>query len=490
MRERFVRIGLIVIVLSLLRSGIYSQGSGDPAFLTRILSEARTETEKVKDEVSRVVLLQNIAATEARVGNVSLAQSEAERLEPVVKTPPLYGDCNFIYEQIIRAQVRTGDSEAAYRTAQRITGSKDEAFYAIAQEMAKQGKFSGALSAINQTNRSGNVLRKAQVFRELAIIAVNTGGAAQAARLFDLAESLSAQLREEAGIQTATMQLPLDVAASRRECGDVPAATRMFSEYRLVIGGIGDDSKRQQYMYDLAAAAARGGDFDLAKQVFSQITDPMRKAQAGDAIVREYLADGVGDTGAALSVATVIPTLEARVNSLALVASAQARNGDKNAARQTIDICQKLLKETSDDFKPWGTLAIASAEYDLGDMTRAAELCDKAIVLAKRFTIHPERERLTLLSEIARLRASFGDEDGALATAMQAEGGSLIEDVAEVESEKGHAASALEWTEKLNNPEQKASALLAIVRGLLDKQEKSQEPRNASNPRCRMQPQP
>ncbi len=490
MRERFVRIGLIGIAMFLLRPGVYSQDSGDPGFLKRILSEARTEAEKVKDEVSRDVLLENLAAAEAQVGDIPLAQSEAERLEQIVKAPPQYGDCDYLYEQIIRAQVWTGDSEAAYRTTQRITGSKDEAFYTMAVEMAKQGKLSEAISVINQTDRPDNVRRRAQVFRELAVAAAIKGDAAQAAMLFDRAESLSAQLRQEAGIQAATIELPLDLAASRRACGDVPAAARMFSEYRLVIGGIGDDSKRQQYMYVLAAAAAHGGDFDLAKQVLLQITDPMRKAQVGTALVLEYLADGIEDTDAAFSVASNIPSLEARVSSLASVASAQARKGDKNAARRTIDICQKLLKDASADFKPWGTLSIASAEYELADKTRAAELCDEAIILARRFTIHPERERLILLSNIARLRASFGDEDGALATARQAEGDSLIEDVAEVESEKGHAASALQWSEKLSNPKQKASALLGIVRGLLDKRQKLQEPRNASNPRCKMSSEP
>jgi hypothetical protein len=486
MRGGVAKIGLIGIAMALLLPGVYPQDSADPVILTRILSEARTEAEKVKGEDSRILLLGNLAAAEAQLGNISLAQSEAERLEPIVTAPPHYGNCNYIYEQIIRTQVRTGDSEAAYRTAQRISGSKDEAFYVIAVELAKQGKFNEAIGAISQTNRPGNVLRRAQVFRELAVAAANKGDTRQAAMLFDRAEDLSAQLRTEAGIQQATIQLPLEVAASRQACGDVAPAARMFSEYQIIIRGVGDDSKRQQYMYQFAALAARGGDFDLARKVLSQITDPMRKAQAGAAIVREYLADGIGDADAAFSIASKIPGLADRVNSLASVASAQARKGDENAARRAIDICQKLLKEASAEFKPWGTLAVASAEYELGDMTRAAELCDEAIALAKRLTIHPERERLTLLSEIATLRISFGDEEGALATARLAEGESLIGEVAEIESEKGHADSALRWSEKLSDPEQKANALLGIVRGLSVKQKNSQEPRNASYPRCKM----
>jgi cytochrome c-type biogenesis protein CcmH/NrfG len=485
MRAHFIRIGLIVIAMLLLHVGVYPQNSDDPDLLKQILSHARTEAEKVKDEDSRLVLLENLAAADAKVGNISLAQSEAERLEPIVRTPPNYGDCNYIYEQIVRTQARAGDSEAAYRTAQRISGSKDEAFYTIAVEMAKQGKFSEAIVAINQTIRPGNVRRRAQVFRELAVAAAIEGDQEQAAMLFDRAEDLSAQLRKEAGIQQATIQLPLEVAASRRACGNVAAATSMFSEYRLVIGGVSDDSKRQQYMYEFAAAAAHGGDFDSARKVLSQITDPMRKTQASAAIVHEYLAEGLEDTDAAFSVASSIPSLEYRVSSLASVASAQARKGDKDGAQRTIDICQKLLIHASDDFRAWGTLSVAEAEYELGDKTRANELCDEAIVLTKQFRIHPEREGHSLQAYVARLRASFGDQDGALATARQAGGGSLIQEVAEVESEKGQGASALQWSEKLSDPEEKANALLGIVQGLLDKQQKLQVPGSPSHPRCK-----
>jgi hypothetical protein len=464
-----------------------ARNPADTAVLRQVLSEARTQAEQVKDETSRLVLLENLAAAEARAGNIKLAQSEAERLEPIVKAPPNYGDCNYIYEQILRAQARAGDYDAALRTIQRISGiggSKDEGYYALAEELANQGKLDQVIGLIEQTSRPDNVISRARVFLELAVASTKSGDTEHAAVLFDRAESLSAQLLHEAGVQSASVGVFLDVAARRRTCGSPGTARRMFSEAQQVIGRVTDDSKRQQYLCMLASAAARGGDFDLAKEIQVHITDPLQEAQAGVAIVDAYLAEPIPDTESGRTVALNIRMLEMRISSLNSVAAAQARKGERDAARKTLNASKRLLELVADDWKPWGTLGLASAEYELGDRTQAGHLCDETIELTSRFNIHPERQRALALNEVAGLRASFGDEAGALDTARHAERDSLFEDIAEVEAEKGQASSALKWTEKLKDPEQKAGALLGIARGLLDKQQSSLEHKNASYPNC------
>jgi len=210
----------------------------------------------------------------------------------------------------------------------------------------------------------------------------------------------------------------------------------------------------------------------------------MRSAQAGAAIVRAHLDNGLEDTDAAFAAASNIPLSEERISALALVASAQARKGQKEKAQSTIKACQNLIQDTSADYKPWGKLSLAAAEYELGHRAQAAQLCDQAIGLTGGFTIHPERERALLFLIAARLRASFGDETGALATVKRSGQTSLFDDVAQAEAEAGLKDSALKWIARLKDPEQKASALLGVVRGELDRQQQAQLRENLY-PRCK-----
>jgi len=242
---RIGEVGLAGILATLIVGSANAEDPADATFLRKVLSQARIQALGVRDKTYSITLLENLAAAEARVGNLRLAESEADRLEPVVKAPPHYGNCNHIFEEILRAQARLGDNNTAYRTIQRIAGNKDEAYYALAQELAKKGEFDQARAAVEQTSRPDNVRRRAEVFLELATFSTRSGDLGRAASLFDQSESLSAKLLREAGVQAGTIELTLEVAARRRACGSAEAAARMFSESRLLIGGIADDSRRQ-----------------------------------------------------------------------------------------------------------------------------------------------------------------------------------------------------------------------------------------------------
>jgi tetratricopeptide (TPR) repeat protein len=300
--------------------------------------------------------------------------------------------------------------------------------------------------------------------------------------LFEKADKLSAQLIREAGVQAATIELTLDVAARTRACGAPTLAARVFAESRSLIGATVDESRRQQYLSALVSAAARGGDFDLAGQADEQITDPMRSARARAAMVSAYLYDGLEQIDAALKTALDIPSLEQRIGSLSLIAAAQGRKGQNDLAGKTIQMTERLLQTASDDFKPWGYLNLAAAVYETGQRDRAGRLCDEAIRRGSRFSIHPERERALLYRSVGRLRASFGDEAGALATVKRSGDGSSFAEVAEEEARAGYGHAAMEWIVRLRDPEQRAGAMLGYVRGVLDRQQKRSIV--SAHPRC------
>jgi tetratricopeptide (TPR) repeat protein len=234
-----------------------------------------------------------------------------------------------------------------------------------------------------------------------------------------------------------------------------------------------------------AEAAAQAGDFDLSLRELHGTTDPMRRAQAVQGIVQGYLSDGVEDTTAALALASTISSVDDRVGMLASIASAQARRGDIAAAKRTVEECLKSLDQTSDSLRFWDTISLASTKYELGDRARAAELFDAAVKFAGRYKNHFESYEFYSLAVLVAERASLGDEQGALSTARGANDNALFGDIAEAEAEKGQADAALKWVEKLQDPFAKGNALMSLVRGILEKQDSDEEPKNAEYPRCK-----
>jgi hypothetical protein len=379
--------------------------------------------------------------------------------------------------------MRAGDIEGGIRTAQRIHDKLSTVYY-LAEELAKERMVDRAVTLVGQMKQSLFARDEPKIFLEMAVITAKNGDSGRANELFDRAESLSADLLRQAGAKPGVVDLPLDIAVSRQLCGDREAAKRMFLESRQVILGVKDESFQQGFLFKFTAAAAKAGYFDLAWQVFPQITDQMMKSGAGVDMVHAYLESGVYDFDAALDVASKISNPEENMMALIDIASMQARQGNGDAARKMIGQCQDTLRTVTDDWKIWRTIDLASLEYELGDREKGAQLLDEAAAHSGEFTIHSERQRSMALNAIIRTRAEFGDEAGALRAARIEPSASIFEDLAEIEARHGKTDLALRWVRKLKDPEQRARSLLGVVTGVLETQEDSREPKSAANPRC------
>jgi hypothetical protein len=223
----------------------------------------------------------------------------------------------------------------------------------------------------------------------------------------------------------------------------------------------------------------------LAREVFQEITDPMRKSQAGQGIVHGYLDNGINDSKTAFAIAAQIEDEQEHVSALADIAMMQARSGDTAGSWKTIGMCEDLLTNITADWKMYSTIGLAAVAYELGDRKVGDGLCDKAISLSERLTIHPERNRTMALESIAEMREERGDFVGALRMAMLDSDARMLRELAETEAYKGNADSALKWIAKLKDPYHKASSLLAVVSGELGREQNTREPRNSAIPRCK-----
>ncbi len=461
-----------------------SQNQFTDADIERILSEARIQANRIKDESNRLFVLASLAATEARLGNIQFALSEAGRLEQLTKVHEQFGLCDGIYLQVSRAQMRAGDIEGAIRTAQRMR-DKVSTLYYVAEELAKERMIDRAVTLISQMEKPLFPRDKPKIFLELAVITAKNGDSGRANELFGRAESLSADLLRQAGAKPGVVDLSLDIAVSRQLCGDREAAKRMFLESRQVILGVKDESLQQLFLFELAAAAAKAGYFDLARQVFDQINDPGRKSQAGGSIVYAYLETGVYDTDSSLAIVSTFSDVEDRLEALIDIASMQVRKGDKVAARKTIEACQDLLKNASDYQKAWRTISLARLAYEMGDQGQGAQLSALAISLSDHLMTTPDHVRSEALHAIMTLQEEFGGDAGALQTARIDQETSFLEDLAEIEAHHGKTDLALRWVRKLKDPEQRARSLLGVVSGVLETQEDSREPKSVANPLCK-----
>jgi tetratricopeptide (TPR) repeat protein len=481
---KIANICLICMTSALLCVSAQPQKQLNDAELKRIVSEARIQTNLVKDDTSRLILLEYLAATEAAFGDIQGSLAEAERLAPLVKEPPMFGNCDDLYLSISGAQLRAGDLEGAMRTAQRANDKKSLA-YSLAENFAKNGMTELAAEVAEQQKQSPFPRDRTKIFLEIAVITAKLGDAKRAAELFDRAEAASADLLRVDGARPGVVDLALDVAVSRRLCGNPEAASRMFKESRQVILGVQDESRRQQFMFEFTSAAAKAGEFDLAREVFQEITDPMRKSQAGQGIVHGYLDNGINDSKTAFAIAAQIEDEQEHVSALTDIAMMQARSGDTAGSWKTIGMCEDLLTNITADWKMYSTIGLAAVAYELGDRKVGDGLCDKAISLSERLTIHPERNRTMALESIAEMREERGDFVGALRMAMLDSDARMLRELAETEAYKGNADSALKWIAKLKDPYHKASSLLAVVSGELGREQNTREPRNSAIPRCK-----
>jgi tetratricopeptide (TPR) repeat protein len=464
--------------------------SADNNYLIQVLDESEKQARSVSDSDDRSLLLDNIALYRARIGQIDEAKRLIKELGP--EYAKNYRDPKNIFEEIARQMARSGNVDAALEGAQAAgSASKtvtvvvrksesisasdpkqssfprqsDEALYAVAKELLRRGRVEDVNKIMAQIERPDNIRRRAQILNDLAAIAVVCGLRDYGNDLFRRADALSSELTSKSGLQAATVELALSIAAQRRLCGDITGASNIFSIVQNQIQKVADQSKREQYLDSLTEAAAVSGDFELAQKTLALITESMRITQARDAIVRALLAEGRNQEAEML--VPSVPDLDTRIRLLLLIAELQIEHKD-GRVQKTLDAITISMEGASDNAKAWETANLASIEYIRGNRKSAVGLWKEAIKLSDRFTIHPDREKPNLIQFVARSQAEVGEEQSAMETARLIQGDEVFFDIAEAESANGKVESALRWIKKEKNPKIKANSLLGVVSGLLD----------------------
>ena len=167
--------------------------------------------------------------------------------------------------------------------------------------------------------------------------------------------------------------------------GDAGTVVLTFNDNPVVIPYAG--AWHANTLSDLAAAQAKAGDIQAAKETFAVAV------AAAESIKGDLL----------------------RANTLGHLAAAQAKAGDIQAAKETFAVAVAAAESIKGDLPRANTLSdLAAAQAKAGDIERARSLSGRAIAAA-RLVENSDTGRWM----IARLQAEIGDINGAVATVLQ-----------------------------------------------------------------------
>jgi len=438
-----------------------------------LIDEAEQQARQTRDERTKAFLLHKVAVFRVRTGQIAEARALIEGLRSGSTSDDLAAFNESLAEQL----ARQGDVSAAIHAADQAGSRKQEALYAIAGELVRQGRLADVDKVL--ANPSGSTFRHANVAFGLAGLLASQGRTSDTLRMLDRVAAMVEPNLTTNNLQTGTVELALKVAAQRRACGDSIAAERSVSAVQAAISRVRTKDQKELYLSLVASAAASVGDYGMAQQTIDLLTDPFRLAQARGAMARTQIESG--HTEAAARTAAAIPESSTRISVILQLADAQAKS-DPALARKTIEAVTQDIRHVHADFQAWATANLARVEYALGNRKRASTLWQRAIKESARFTIHPDREQPNLIRYVAELQAEAGEERAALNTARRFADRSALSGIAYVEGAGGRIDSALKWIRKQNNPATRATVLMDLVSGALEARKPSRLSRIAVTP--------
>lgn len=418
-----------------------------------ILAEAQQTVIVAPDDVWKAVSLFSIAETQTKIGDQAGAARTSQALRDVMATFQEGLERSFAeyFVQMARVQasVKLGLIQEALQTAARI---KDD-------------------------------YQRAEVLRTLALQQAKAGDRAGAAKTF--AHALEAALGVEGKSQLViAVQF---VAGAQAEAGQTGAARQTLA--RL------DEYDKQGGLREIALGQARGGDVKGALETIEAIQNPTWKSTAIRQVVSAQLRSG--DVDAALRTASLIEWDATKAGALREIVQAQAAAGNVAGALRTT----AGIKDKKEIAIAMGAVALAQARA--GDAATATKTFQAALQAAA--TVGSEIDRSLALAAIAEAQARSGDvvssaktlaripaehrdvyarelanvhaESGAFKSAVEIAGTIQLEPtraraaaaIATTQAKTGHVIDALDWAERLAAPIVKASALIGVAAGMLER---------------------
>jgi tetratricopeptide (TPR) repeat protein len=355
--------GMRAEVLSDIASAMIDAGNGRAA--TRLLNSAAKRAEKIEDDSHRARVMCEIATAQTRAGERTAARAGFARAVRAAEAGEPAGDSHYYVRsssllRIAQAQVNAGEREAAVDTFERAVRMADK-------------------------------IRVAE--------------------------------RIEGGIER--MDSILSVARAQHEAGLVEAAKATTSVALDSTRRIDGQASQSRALCAIAVAQAKIGDRESALATLAQALecarriDPEREGnQPGDGyqgkldlalrrIAVSYAQAGRPADG--LSIARMIESVETSDRALEGIALAQAEAGDFPASKATVDSMHNLTSRASTLLKIAQALA-KTGEIDaaLGAVLQFDALCSAAADELRGLS-NPTKERIEVIREIARARATEGN---------------------------------------------------------------------------------
>jgi tetratricopeptide (TPR) repeat protein len=401
-----------------------------------------------------------------------------------------------LFEVIARTQAQAGDYEGAVQTAGDFEDpDKSLVLVTIATAQAADGKVQQALETaalIEPPSRRARALARIGEFQALA------GEVELAEATFKQALEF-AYLAEDSDKRDSAL---LNIVAARAAAGQVEevrqlveiiedrsdrkAALRWLARLQAKLGDIEGalDTAEQMgrdpaILREIATTSAMNGDVEGAFQIVESLSREIPKIVAFQGIA--LVQAGSGDIEGALETIQLIEddgqdgSLR-KAGSLALIAAVQASSGQMEASSGTFELALRSVESLQPDYPSSfraGALAnIASVQAQVGFDADASSTLDLALQVALSIEeVGGPMGRISGLYPIAIAQATIGDLEGALRTAdaiLQEEGhGFPLEELAVLRVRAGDEEGAVAWAVEQPSPVVRSIALLRVAQVLL-----------------------
>jgi hypothetical protein len=376
--------------------------------------------------------------------------------------------------QSILAEVRSVIAGINDRSELQARVSKTWLQRRLAAAWARAGAVKSALAAAEEIEGDAD---RAETLCQIAIVLADTNE--QAAREVVLKAAKAVESVPDVYPSKPLAQVAL--AGAQARVGDLPAAKRGIEAIRASSrGDAGGQSILNQAQAGVATALANRGNLDEATDVARPLPvgglwrDTFQVVLAREAARR-------GNLPVARQALSAISSGLHRVSAAAEIAQAQARGGDREAARQTLRLASKVLEgERNPTARLLELEAVAKAQARMGDRDEAARaiaIMDasgepapvKAAYLARSWAALGLSQRLAAARDEAA-RSFQKARDLAALSGDEQERSQILEEVAAAETEGGDVEDALGWARKTPSLVCKIRAMLGAAEGLFNRQ--------------------
>ncbi len=448
------------------REGTFA-GPVDSQRIVAILQQAREAAHQIEDDdgnartfiaamSASVNLLQVIASTQARAGDYEGAVQTAGEIEDQGKS--------LVLVTLATVQAAEGKTQQALETAALIDPPSRKA-----RALARIGEYQALAGNVDQAETT---FKQAMEFADLAAdsskrdsallnIAAARASAGQVEKVRQLAEIIEDRSDRKAALRW--------LARVQAKQGDLAGALDTAEE-------MGQDPS---ILREIATTSARNGDVESALQIAESLSleIPASLTFQGIAIAQA----GAGDTEGALK---TIQSIEDdgqdrsvhKAEALACIAGVQANSGQMAASAGTFELAiqsvESLQADYPSSFKAGALASIAVMQAQASFEADASITLDLALQVAGAIDeADGPFGRTSALYPIALAQATMGDLDGALRTVngLLEEPGSgfPLEEVAALRAMAGDEDGAVAWALEQPSPVVRSVALLRVAQVLL-----------------------